>query len=76
MMPCFSMYDDDIIVAQYADIFTVATYCGVPVNVLMLISVGTVINCGNHKKIKRVPCPPCNAWGLIAPAAGRLLAEV
>jgi hypothetical protein len=70
------MYDGDLIIVQYADVITAANYCGVPVSVLMVAAVGQVIACGGHKKIKCVPCPPCHVWGLIAPAAGRLLTAV
>jgi hypothetical protein len=78
MMPCFSLYNYDLLIdPPYADIVTAASYCGVPVAALMGATVGTRIDCGGGKRITVVPCPPpCDVWGLIASAAGRLLTVV
>ena len=56
LLPCFDLYDDDVISVSNADLMTAAAFCGVPPSQLLMVPLGTWVGCPNGRKIRRVEC--------------------
>jgi hypothetical protein len=55
---CFNTYVDDVLSDNDVSILDGASFCGISVNALQVLSIGQIVDCGtdgdgHHKKVKR-----------------------
>jgi hypothetical protein len=58
LLLCFNTYVDDVLSGNDVSVLDGASFCGISVNVLQVLSIGQIVDCGtdgdgHHKKVKR-----------------------